>query len=228
LHPGNSGHVSDHVVLACLDFRPQTRSKIPCWKKAIAGRVSAVVGTECAAIRGPRCRDREADERTALAALNAAIAIPVTPTVAISAADPRTIMAIEALIIWLVIGAVAGWLAGLLVKGYGFGLIGNILVGIAGAIIVVTLRAKKTQKFALRSTLRPNQISFSHSLGHGLPLRLRRHHDRCTSDSCRFVATPRSAKSGHKGTLRLQFIDDTHFACRQLPCAHRPNARIPP
>jgi uncharacterized membrane protein YeaQ/YmgE (transglycosylase-associated protein family) len=47
----------------------------------------------------------------------------------------RTIMAIEALIIWLVIGAVAGWLAGLLVKGYGFGLIGNIVVGIAGAII---------------------------------------------------------------------------------------------
>jgi uncharacterized membrane protein YeaQ/YmgE (transglycosylase-associated protein family) len=44
-------------------------------------------------------------------------------------------MAIEALIIWLVIGAIAGWLAGLLVKGYGFGLIGNIVVGIAGAII---------------------------------------------------------------------------------------------
>ena len=44
-------------------------------------------------------------------------------------------MAIEALIIWLVIGAVAGWLAGLLVEGYGFGLIGNIVVGIAGAII---------------------------------------------------------------------------------------------
>ena len=32
-------------------------------------------------------------------------------------------MTIEGLIIWLVIGAVAGWLAGLLVKGYGFGLI---------------------------------------------------------------------------------------------------------
>ena len=44
-------------------------------------------------------------------------------------------MAIEALIIWLVIGAKAGGLAGLLVEGYGFGLIGNILVGIAGAII---------------------------------------------------------------------------------------------
>jgi uncharacterized membrane protein YeaQ/YmgE (transglycosylase-associated protein family) len=44
-------------------------------------------------------------------------------------------MAIEALVVWLIIGAIAGWLAGLLVKGYGFGLIGNILVGIAGAII---------------------------------------------------------------------------------------------
>jgi uncharacterized membrane protein YeaQ/YmgE (transglycosylase-associated protein family) len=30
-------------------------------------------------------------------------------------------MTIEALIIWLVIGAIAGWLAGLIVKGYGLG-----------------------------------------------------------------------------------------------------------
>jgi uncharacterized membrane protein YeaQ/YmgE (transglycosylase-associated protein family) len=44
-------------------------------------------------------------------------------------------MAIEGLIIWLVIGAIAGWLAGELVKGYGFGLVGNIVVGIAGAFI---------------------------------------------------------------------------------------------
>jgi hypothetical protein len=49
----------------------------------------------------------------------------------------RIIMAIEALIIWLVIGAIAGWLAGMLVKGYGFGLVGNIVVGIAGAFIAV-------------------------------------------------------------------------------------------
>ena len=41
-------------------------------------------------------------------------------------------MTIEALIIWLVIGAVAGWLAGLVVKGYGFGLVGNIAVGVVG------------------------------------------------------------------------------------------------
>ncbi|MDR0249972.1 MAG: GlsB/YeaQ/YmgE family stress response membrane protein [Burkholderiales bacterium] len=44
-------------------------------------------------------------------------------------------MTIEGLIIWLAIGAVAGWLAGLLVKGHGFGLIGNIVVGIVGAVI---------------------------------------------------------------------------------------------
>src|SRR5215471_208579 len=48
--------------------------------------------------------------------------------------EART-MAIEDLIVWLVIGGVAGWLAGLLVKGYGLGLIGNIVVGIVGAII---------------------------------------------------------------------------------------------
>ena len=44
-------------------------------------------------------------------------------------------MTIEDFIVWLVIGGVAGWLAGLIVKGYGLGLIGNIAVGIAGAII---------------------------------------------------------------------------------------------
>ena len=44
-------------------------------------------------------------------------------------------MAIETIIIWLLIGAVAGFLAGLIVKGYGFGLVGNIVVGIVGAVI---------------------------------------------------------------------------------------------
>ncbi|MCF8466537.1 MAG: GlsB/YeaQ/YmgE family stress response membrane protein [Sneathiella sp.] len=44
-------------------------------------------------------------------------------------------MGIESLLIFLVIGAVAGWLAGLIVKGYGFGLIGNMVVGIIGAFI---------------------------------------------------------------------------------------------
>jgi uncharacterized membrane protein YeaQ/YmgE (transglycosylase-associated protein family) len=44
-------------------------------------------------------------------------------------------MQIESLLILLLIGAVAGYLAGLIVKGYGFGLVGNIVVGIVGALV---------------------------------------------------------------------------------------------
>ena len=44
-------------------------------------------------------------------------------------------MAAEASLIILIVGAVAGWLAGQIVRGMGFGLIGNIVVGIVGAII---------------------------------------------------------------------------------------------
>jgi uncharacterized membrane protein YeaQ/YmgE (transglycosylase-associated protein family) len=42
-------------------------------------------------------------------------------------------LAPESVLAWIIIGAVAGWLAGVLVKGYGFGLIGNIVIGILGA-----------------------------------------------------------------------------------------------
>jgi uncharacterized membrane protein YeaQ/YmgE (transglycosylase-associated protein family) len=41
----------------------------------------------------------------------------------------------QSLIIWLIVGAIAGWLAGMVVKGGGFGLIGDIIVGIIGALI---------------------------------------------------------------------------------------------
>lgn len=44
-------------------------------------------------------------------------------------------MGIESLVVFLIVGAVAGFLAGLIVKGYGFGLIGNIVVGVVGAFI---------------------------------------------------------------------------------------------
>lgn len=44
-------------------------------------------------------------------------------------------MTIEALLIIVIIGAIAGWLAGLIVKGFGFGLLGNIVVGIVGAFV---------------------------------------------------------------------------------------------
>lgn len=39
------------------------------------------------------------------------------------------------IIIWLIVGAIAGWLAGVVVKGGGFGLIGDIIVGIIGGLI---------------------------------------------------------------------------------------------
>jgi uncharacterized membrane protein YeaQ/YmgE (transglycosylase-associated protein family) len=42
---------------------------------------------------------------------------------------------VESLIVWLVIGAIAGWLAGQIMSGGGFGLIGNIIVGIIGAAV---------------------------------------------------------------------------------------------
>ncbi|MFZ3354532.1 MAG: GlsB/YeaQ/YmgE family stress response membrane protein [Xanthobacteraceae bacterium] len=39
------------------------------------------------------------------------------------------------IIIWLIVGGLAGWLAGMVVKGGGFGLIGDIIVGIIGGLI---------------------------------------------------------------------------------------------
>ncbi|WP_377294149.1 GlsB/YeaQ/YmgE family stress response membrane protein [Rhizobium sp. SG2393] len=48
-------------------------------------------------------------------------------------------MSIENLLVFLLIGAVAGWLAGLIVSGFGFGLFGNIVVGIIGAVIAGAL-----------------------------------------------------------------------------------------
>ena len=41
----------------------------------------------------------------------------------------------QSIIVWLIVGAIAGWLAGMVVKGGGFGLIGDIIVGIIGAVI---------------------------------------------------------------------------------------------
>ena len=41
----------------------------------------------------------------------------------------------ESLLVILLIGAIAGWLAGQIVQGTGFGLIGDIVIGIVGAFI---------------------------------------------------------------------------------------------
>lgn len=44
-------------------------------------------------------------------------------------------MSLETLIVILLIGAVSGWLAGVISQGYGFGLLGNIVVGIIGSFV---------------------------------------------------------------------------------------------
>ncbi len=36
---------------------------------------------------------------------------------------------------WLVVGLIAGWLAGLILKGSGYGVVGDIILGIIGAVI---------------------------------------------------------------------------------------------
>lgn len=39
------------------------------------------------------------------------------------------------ILIWIVVGGIAGWLASLIVAGGGAGLIGNIVLGIVGAVV---------------------------------------------------------------------------------------------
>lgn len=41
----------------------------------------------------------------------------------------------ESLLIFLLVGALAGWLGGVVVKGYSLGLIGDMVVGVIGAFI---------------------------------------------------------------------------------------------
>ena len=48
----------------------------------------------------------------------------------------------ESLIVILFVGLIAGWLAGKVVRGTGFGIVGDILVGIAGAFIASFLFPK--------------------------------------------------------------------------------------
>ena len=48
----------------------------------------------------------------------------------------------EGLLVILFVGLVAGWLAGKIVRGTGFGLLGDILVGILGALVASLLFPK--------------------------------------------------------------------------------------
>jgi uncharacterized membrane protein YeaQ/YmgE (transglycosylase-associated protein family) len=49
------------------------------------------------------------------------------------------VIGIDSIIIMLIVGAIAGWLAGQIVQGFGFGLVWNIIIGIVGAFIGVWL-----------------------------------------------------------------------------------------
>jgi len=51
-------------------------------------------------------------------------------------------MSTESILVILLVGIVAGWLAGKIVRGSGFGLIGDLLVGIAGAFVASWLFPK--------------------------------------------------------------------------------------
>jgi uncharacterized membrane protein YeaQ/YmgE (transglycosylase-associated protein family) len=42
---------------------------------------------------------------------------------------------LETVLAWIIIGGIAGWLASLVVRGAGYGIIGDIVVGIIGALL---------------------------------------------------------------------------------------------
>jgi len=44
-------------------------------------------------------------------------------------------MSVEHLLVFLLIGGVAGWLAGLIMKGGGFSILGNVVIGLIGAFL---------------------------------------------------------------------------------------------
>ena len=51
-------------------------------------------------------------------------------------------MSNESILVILFVGLIAGWLAGQIVRGTGFGIIGDILVGICGALVATFLFPK--------------------------------------------------------------------------------------
>jgi uncharacterized membrane protein YeaQ/YmgE (transglycosylase-associated protein family) len=49
------------------------------------------------------------------------------------------VVGIDSIIVTLIVGAIAGWLAGNIVRGFGYGLLWNIVLGIVGALFGVWL-----------------------------------------------------------------------------------------
>jgi uncharacterized membrane protein YeaQ/YmgE (transglycosylase-associated protein family) len=64
--------------------------------------------------------------------LNVAAGVAV---VGIEGARAMIPVGMEPLVILIIVGLIAGWLAGLITQGGGFGVVGNIIIGILGAFI---------------------------------------------------------------------------------------------
>jgi uncharacterized membrane protein YeaQ/YmgE (transglycosylase-associated protein family) len=65
-------------------------------------------------------------------------------------------MSAQSVVIWIVVGVVgvvAGFLAGQIVKGYGLGLVGNLLVGIVGAFLASLLLPAPGVGFSLGAAI---------------------------------------------------------------------------
>lgn len=97
LHIGDTAAGRQSVITTSASMATQREDRIA------AARLAATAATkareaECAK-RGPLCRDREADERTALAALNSAVAAPVPTVAPIAGADPQVTAALR-LTLW--------------------------------------------------------------------------------------------------------------------------------
>jgi uncharacterized membrane protein YeaQ/YmgE (transglycosylase-associated protein family) len=59
----------------------------------------------------------------------------------------------QSLLILIVVGIVAGWLAGVVVRGYGLGLLGNLVVGVLGAFLATWLLPRLGIAFSVGNPL---------------------------------------------------------------------------
>jgi uncharacterized membrane protein YeaQ/YmgE (transglycosylase-associated protein family) len=62
-------------------------------------------------------------------------------------------MSTESILIALIVGGIGGWLAGLIVKGAGFGVVGNIVIGILGALLASWLLPQLGLSFSVGNAL---------------------------------------------------------------------------
>jgi uncharacterized membrane protein YeaQ/YmgE (transglycosylase-associated protein family) len=84
--------------------------------------------------------------------------------------DTKMHMSNESLLIILGVGLIAGWLAGQIVQGTGFGIVGDLIIGIVGAFIGSWLLPHWPHRIGLRRELPPGDRSRPASRGLASPL----------------------------------------------------------